>query len=519
MDNLHTGNIARRKAAYKLPAWAETKDGIRYRTSDDDWIIDTATERLSFHFGMIGISHSLKTFFKAFVSARLRSENPRSAFKNYESIRVLLLHVGCHDHTSTEISRAHLLNYRASLKPTQLYMSTDANDVVRAWARLGIPGVPTETFGAASAMPRHQTERGLAVKLRCPIQGAYTNLEYDGLYKALHAAFARGDIAIHNYALCLISGSICPRPIQLASLRVCDLKISNVSGETTYLLSVPRAKQRGGGYRTQFTDRPLVEEIGMVVEAQARIVREQARLMGLNDAEQAPLFPAIYSNSTFYEGEATLARPTKATIAQRIRTVMEGLGVRSERTGKVINSNATRARRTVGTRAAQEGRSLEEIAALLDHATLGAAKQYIEIRSELLKNIDKKVAILLAPMAQRFAGTIIARGADLEHGIDRHIFGLVDEHDVGPTDIGGCGKKGFCGLGKPIACYTCRVFHPWLDGPHEAILDDLLGRRRKMAADGALIVAATLDDTIVACAEVVRQCSGRKAQLCESSDG
>lgn len=512
MRNPSAGRSPRPEVAYELPDRAETRDGYGYRPRDNDWAIVTDTGRRHFHFGDLGITDPLATGFKGFVAARLRSENPKSAYANYQWVRSLLLHIASYDPGAIAISSAHLMNYRASLEEDHRYRSTDANDAVRVWARLGIPGVSKEAFVAATDMPKHVRKRALAVRLRCPIQGAYSNLEYDGLYKALHAAFARGDISIDNYGLCLLSGAIGPRPVQIASLLVGDLKVAVGPAGKTYVLSIPRAKQRGGGYRTQFTERPLVEEIGMVIEAQTRLVREQARRCGMVDPEQAPLFPAVHVSGTFFDGGTMPARPTTASITMRIINVMEGLGVKSERTGKTINVNATRARRTAGTRAAQEGKSLEEIAAVLDHTSLTAARSYVEIRSELLQRLDKKVAMLLAPMAQRFAGALTARGDDSGHGIQRHVFGTVDE-GAGPADVGGCGKQGFCGLGKPIACYTCRLFHPWLDGPHEAILDSLLARRRRMAADGSLIVATTLDDTIVACAEVVRQCQARAASL------
>ncbi|WP_345820654.1 hypothetical protein ABC766_00870 [Methylobacterium fujisawaense] len=481
-------------------------------------MIVTKTGRRNFHFGDIGVANPLLTGFKGFVVARLRSENPKSVYTTYQWARSLLFNIAAYDPDAIEISSAHLLNYRASLKERHRHRSTDVNDVVRTWARLGIPGVAREAFVAATDMPRYYKNRAHAVRIRCPIQGAYSNLEYDGLYKALHAAFAVGKISIDNYGLCLLSGAIGPRPVQIASLMVGDLKITTGPVGKIYILSVPRAKQRGGGYRTQFRDRPLIEEVGIVIEAQARFVCEQARRCGMNDPKEVPLFPAVHVSSTFFDGGMTLARPTPSSIAMRIINVMEGLGVMSERTGEAINVNATRARRTVGTRAAQEGKSLEEIASVLDHTSLTAAQSYVEIRSELLQRLDKKVAMLLAPMAQRFAGALATRGDGSEHGIQRHVFGAVNEGEA-PADVGGCGKHGFCGLGKPIACYTCRLFHPWLDGPHEAILDGLIARRRRMAADGSLIVATTLDDTIVACAEVVRQCHTRAATLEVGRDG
>lgn len=503
---------------YVLPARALSRDGYGYSPPEDHWALVTDTGRLNFHFGDLGISADLVIGFKGFIAAKLRSENPRSVYAAYQNVRYLLISIAKYDQISSVISSAHLMNYRASLQPEHLYRSTDVNDVVRAWARLGTPGIGKDAFATATEMPRYKRPRALAVRLRSPTHGAYSNLEFDGLYKALHAAFAAGEISIDNYGLCLLSGTVSPRPVQLASLWVCDLKVDLGPIGKTYRLRIPRAKQRGGGYRAEFTERPLVEEIGMVIETQARIVRERARNCGMENPDEAPLFPAVHVSSTFYEGELVPARPTHASIAMRIINVMEGLAVKSERTGEPINVNATRARRTTGTRAAQEGKSLEEIAAILDHSSVTAAQSYIEIRSELLQNLDKKIAMLLAPMAQRFSGAITPRHDDSAHGIHRHVFGSISEQG-GPTDIGGCGKQGFCGLGKPIACYTCRLFHPWLDGPHEAMLDSLLARRRSMSLNGSLIVATTLDETIIACAEVVRQCAAQTTTLESDSNG
>ena len=493
------------RATYELPETAETLNGYSYCPSDSDWVITTETGRRNFHFGDLAITESLMVGFKGFLVARLRSGNARTAYADYQLSRLLLLHIATRDPSAKEISPAHLINYRSSLPLGKLHRATNVNNAVRNWARLGIPGVSKAAFITAIDLPKTNSPRALAVRLRSPEQGAYTNLEYDGLYRALHAGFARGEISLENYSLCLLSGALGPRPIQLASLRVGDLKVAAGPAGKSYCLSVPRAKQRGGGYRTEFTDRPLIEDIGMVVEAQADQVRQQAFRSKSADPECSPLFPAVHVSSTFYESGGTPVPPTSASIAMRIINVMEGLGVMSERTGKPINVNATRARRTAGTRAAQEGKSLEEIASVLDHTSITAARCYVEIRSELLQRLDKKMAHLLAPLAQRFAGELSPRDDGVGSKIARHVFGTVNE-DGALADVGGCGKHGYCGLGKPIACYTCRLFHPWLDGPHEAVLDSLLERRERLTEAGSHLVASTLDDTILACAEVVRQC-------------
>ena len=77
--------------------------------------------------------------------------------------------------------------------------------------------------------------------------------------------------------------------------------------------------------------------------------------------------------------------------------------------------------------------------------------------------------------------------------------------------MGNCGKHGFCGFLAPIACYTCVNFQPWLDGPHEAVLDYLIGERDRLAAQTDLRIASVNDRTILAVAEVVRLCEARRS--------
>lgn len=76
--------------------------------------------------------------------------------------------------------------------------------------------------------------------------------------------------------------------------------------------------------------------------------------------------------------------------------------------------------------------------------------------------------------------------------------------------LASCGSHGYCGLLKPIACYTCANFEPWLDGPHEAVLEFLIGERDRLSSRGDMRIAAINDRTILAVAEVVRQCDTQR---------
>ncbi|WP_448190073.1 site-specific integrase [Azospirillum sp. sgz301742] len=498
-----------------LPRQALTSDGIAYDPRDDEWQILTTKRRFHFNFQSIEASSLLLVSLKKFMVHLLRTGAPSTAQAKYRYITSLLRHIAEHDPWTETITQAHLANHRASLGPRGLYDTTHLHQAICQWARLGIPGVSDEAFAYAREASRHRHPAGKAVRQRDPHKGPFSDLEYDGICKALHVAFAEGNVSIADYSLCLLSIALGARPEQFASLWLKDLKIVSASAGISYVLAVPRAKG-GRRFRAQFTDRPLTEEIGIVIEAQARLVRDIALAAGMERPEEAPLFPARRKTALFY-GEGTApVQMTPSAIGRQIMRCIGSLRVRSERTGMPINFTATRARRTVGTRAALEGRSLAEIASLLDHSTLDSARIYIELRGQLLERLDKKLALHLAPLAQRFAGTLIPRGQDAAQGIARHVVSPIGQAVI---DIGGCSKHSLCGMGKPIACYTCRLFRPWLDGPHEAVLDDLIERRERMAGEGSIQVAVGLDDTIVACAEVVRQCYERKSVAEELSHG
>ena len=76
------------------------------------------------------------------------------------------------------------------------------------------------------------------------------------------------------------------------------------------------------------------------------------------------------------------------------------------------------------------------------------------------------------------------------------------------------------GAGIPLACYTCNNFRPWVDGPHEQVLEDLL---RDRAEDAKVLgekspVTRRRDNTIVAVIITMHRCHERREQLAQSSE-
>lgn len=62
-------------------------------------------------------------------------------------------------------------------------------------------------------------------------------------------------------------------------------------------------------------------------------------------------------------------------------------------------------------------------------------------------------------------------------------------------------------------------FQAWLDGPHEAVLSYLLTERERKLGSADRRIASINDRTILAVAEVVRQCQVAKAEADGAMNG
>lgn len=158
---------------------------------------------------------------------------------------------------------------------------------------------------------------------------------------------------------------------------------------------------------------------------------------------------------------------------------------------------------------AEEGASRAVIADRLGHVDLQNVDVYFEASPKMVENIDKAMDAQLAPLARAFKGRLIEdeeqsthKGAPSSRIIDFR---------VSKAPVGSCGGKGQgCAFNKPIACYTCFKFEPWLDAPHEKVLRRLQAERERWASDERL--AAINDDAIRAVLEVLAECDFVQSQ-------
>jgi hypothetical protein len=138
--------------------------------------------------------------------------------------------------------------------------------------------------------------KGEAVRIMCPIDGPFSDLEYEGVIAGLNHAYADRSMNRADYLLCWLGLTLSPRPAQLAALKVCDLVINKLAdGGKSYGLRVPRVKQRGQALRDTFHYWSILPEIGELLELHTSDVCSRMKKYFI-DLTQAPIFPMVPEN-------------------------------------------------------------------------------------------------------------------------------------------------------------------------------------------------------------------------------
>lgn len=411
---------------------------------------------------------------------------------------------GLHGEQVMEITATDLVNYRASLRFDTEWQLGALAAFLKKWHALQIPGITKDAIAFLKQVRLKGVSKGTAVLTMDPLEGPFSEIELQAVYTALNDAYSAGDVGLGDYVLVWLFILLGQRPRQFALLKVCDVApIIKKDGALEYVLRVPRVKQGMALHREEFKDRLLTPSIGRLLCIYADEVKKSFGDK-LLDPSQAPLFPA---------GSAPDGQPdylkfhlTSTRLSLRLVRVLDALEVWSERTGQTLHITATRFRRTLGTRAAKEGHGELIIAELLDHSDTQNVGVYVRATPEIVERIDRAIAMQMAPLARAFGGIIIADESEAVRGDDPTSRIVDPRFDKNLRPMGNCGTSGACGFMAPISCYTCKSFQAWADGPHEAVLTYLIAERERLMHDTDGRIAAINDRTILAVAEVVRQC-------------
>lgn len=417
---------------------------------------------------------------------------------------------------SEPFSPESLISYRDTLGKKDEWQLSPIRAFIRTWVSLGYPGIPVGTMPMLEKWRIKGNEKGYAVQSMCPESGPFTDIEMDGIVSGVLECYASGKLELRDACYAMILAMTGRRPVQLVSLKVKDLIFINGK----YYINFPRGKQKYAEWRSTFSKFEIIEDLWILLQTQASAVKSsfekvigkalQDRLVG-----ELPLFHTFHRYNASedlqsqLEGDFLHARVLE--VNETMKSIREVVGMVSERTGTVPSLNAYRFRYTLGTNLAREGRGEYIIAEALDHSDIQNAGVYVKNIPDIVKRIDKAVALQLAPIAQAFQGVIVRDESKAHRGKDRS-----SRVCSAGGNVGTCGSYGFCGALAPIACYTCSHFQPWLDGPHELVLDDLI-RERDSIRDitGDLKIASANDRLILAVSNVVARCNAMKSDIAD----
>ena len=423
----------------------------------------------------------------------------------------------------TSIETTTLINYRSSLDRANEWKLGTIRGFLYKWHDLGYPGIGDDVIDLLKSWTLKGNIKGDAIKRLDPTEGPLTDNELTAFNEGVVRAFEQNKIMLDELALCLLISHTGRRPKQISHTKICDLEgtKTNKKGEPMFLIHIPRAKQRGEVFRDSFKTFAMTLELWTILSAQRKnSITSVERVLGyeLQEADRAalPLFPDLDA----FEGIASVVdlrslfgtdnlHLKSAQVTATLKKVVVVAGIVSERTGDLLDVVATRFRYTKGTRAAREGFGLMVIAELLDHTDIQNVAVYTKNVPEHAQALNKAMALQLAPYAQAFQGVLVDREADAKRGGD-----LDSRIKYKGQNTATCGQYGFCGANAPIPCYTCNHFQPWLDGPHEEVLADLIAERERVEQiTGDATVASVNDRTILAVINVIQRCGIRRAEL------
>lgn len=505
-------NILKEPDLFVLP-FAKTRAGYEFDPNKDIWLIVDGVSKIQLNFQMqFEYSSEFRVAWKMVTAWYFSKYSPRHAGNMHSRMVAFLKYLSENQGWSgEEINETHLAGYYSipSVKENG-YLSSLAG-CIKNWRLLGYFGFSESCIKFLNSIRLKGNKKGEAVLTMDPKKGPLTLIEFEGLINGLGEAYGDGRITTRGYLLVWLFSALGMRPIQYAALKVKDFKKILKDGEPTYLLSIPRAKQQGVvNARSLLKERSLVTEVGALLERYIAELKNEFETV-VEDFGEVPLFP-FQGNSAVAQMDEFKFHSTSQQLARELKEVCATLDAFSERTGEPLEIGAQRLRRTVGTRAAEEGFGVMVIAELLDHSDTQNAGVYVESTPAIAQRIDRAVAMHLAPLAHAFSGKIINDESQATRGSDKSSRIVDLRIDQSGSAMGSCGQHSFCGFSAPIACYTCSCFEPWLDGPHEAVLHHLIEKRERLLETTDERIASINDRTILAVAEVVQLCAQMKTK-------
>ncbi|MDT0676991.1 tyrosine-type recombinase/integrase [Autumnicola musiva] len=252
-------------------------------------------------------------------------------------------------------------------------------------------------------------------------------------------------IELRNNIILNISYELAPRPSQFYLINVEDFISVKTQEKIYFSINLPMSKKRKS-LRIEKRNRSISLSLGEKIE----------KLLLLYKYYRFPSKSLFLSNNR--------SRLLVSDYTSIIKAEMNTLN---------INKTPTDLRHHLAQSLADQGASAEVIAELMGHNSTLPARAYIaatpkiaEIKAKALGKNPKYMEI----MDMMVTGKIIER-KDALH--ERWIKGMIAQQYIG--GIGSCGlpSNTSCPKNPVYACYTCIKFHPFKDGNHVVVKEEL----------------------------------------------
>lgn len=483
---------------HALPERAITRSGSSFDPSLDVWEWSDGPFIAHLDFGhLISGAQVFKLPLKAALLPYVRSHSSSHVDNLFRAFKHFLNNSP--QPKSWVIDEQTVENYSAALGPHEQWRLGTLNGLLQKWVELQLPGVTPECAAYLRERRKPGNIKGDPVRTRDPVKGPFSEDEYTALHSAVNAAYGKGDLPLWTLLLARLLLACGGRISQYVSLKLTDFN------PQTSVLKLPQVKTGLDHARMSFLDFDISAQTSQLIMA------HRDALLASGSTEESPFFPAElvmirgHRKQVRTEDDMFFGHCTPQSLSHRFVDYMSEIAPPTARLEYVSMPVAPqRFRYTFGTRLAEEGSSKMVIAERLGHADLQNVECYVSASPKIVESYDKALSKFLAPLAQAFKGQIVE---DEAHSTHKGAPGSrIHDFRVSTEGLGSCAGKGAgCGFNKPVACYSCFRFEPWLDAPHEKVLHRLEADRQKWSSDDRM--AAINDEPIRAVKEVISLCA------------
>ena len=165
---------------------------------------------------------------------------------------------------------------------------------------LGYSAVDDQVYDLIDSWRLSGNEKGAAVLSLDPDEGPFSPFEFQAIVTRANEYLAENKLSLYEAALIKVFCATGRRPIQIASLKVKDLYISNKyklnTGENPSVLNIPKAKLRGNSlFRAAFSEVGIRENLAELLHEHINVLKVEVtklskRELSALEFNELPLF-------------------------------------------------------------------------------------------------------------------------------------------------------------------------------------------------------------------------------------